>query len=58
MVDSYDAWHARLLGHVNYKYTKTLQHLGLIYEIKNIDINKCEICAETKLTKRYIILFK
>ena len=56
MLDSYDLRHARL-EHVNNKYIKSLQHRGLISKIKNGDNSKCEVCAETKLTK-HIFLFK
>ena len=51
LIDSFDMWHARV-GHVHESYVIRLQNLGIIPKIKNNMENKCEICVETKLTKR------
>src|SRR5262249_29873482 len=39
-------------GHVNFSYIKKMQHLDLISRTNNSPINKCEICAESKMTKK------
>ena len=49
IIDSISLWHARL-GHVNISYIKKMQSCGLISGV-NDKMDKCEICAETKLTK-------
>lgn len=51
LIDSYDVWHARL-GHVSIGYIKKMQVLGLIFGINTICMNKCEISAKTKQTKK------
>ena len=51
LVDSYDAWHARL-GHVSSGYIKKMQSLGLINNIDYLGLSKCQICATSKLTKK------
>ena len=56
MVDSVDLWHARL-GHVNMSYVKKLQQLGIIVANSSTCPNKCEICVESKLTKKLVTLF-
>ena len=47
---SYDVWHSRL-GHVNPTYVMKLQRLSLI-NMHDKQIKKCEICVESKLTKK------
>ena len=49
LVDSYDAWHARL-GHVSCGYIKKMQSLGLTNNIDYSCLSKCQICATSKLT--------
>ena len=51
LLDSIDMWHARL-GHVSICYIKKMQSLDLISSISSTCMNKCKICAETKLTKK------
>jgi len=51
MLDSIDTWHSRL-GDVSISYIKKMQSLGLITKINYSCLNKREICAETKLTKK------
>jgi len=51
LIDSYDIWYARL-GHVSISYIKKMQSLGLINGINNSCMDKCEICVETKLSKK------
>ena len=51
LIDSFDLWHARL-GHVHKTYVTRLQQLGIIPKIYDNMKNKCQVCAETKLTKR------
>ena len=43
--------HAKL-GHIHRSYIKRLLYLGIIYGINTNDINKCEVCAETKQTRK------
>ena len=50
LIDSYDIWHARL-GHANPTYVMKLQQLGLINK-HDKQSKKCEICVESKLTKK------
>lgn len=54
MIDSIDLWHGKL-GHVSILYVKKMQSLSLISSIKNECFNKCEICVETKSTKKTCI---
>ena len=51
---SFSLWHARL-GHVNFGYLKKMQSLGLISGIETNTIDKCQICIETKITKKTCI---
>ncbi|KAK6785962.1 hypothetical protein RDI58_014487 [Solanum bulbocastanum] len=51
MIESISLWHARL-GHINFSYIKNMQLLGLISDLDSNNINKCEICAEAKTTKK------
>ncbi|XP_071940012.1 uncharacterized protein [Coffea arabica] len=53
IIDSISLWHARL-GHVNMSYIKKMQSCGLISGV-NDKMDKCEICAETKMTKKTCI---
>ena len=50
LIDFYYIWHARL-GHVNPTYVMKLQQLGLI-NMHDKQSKKCEICVESKLTKK------
>jgi len=51
MLDFFDLWHARL-GHVSVSYIKKMRNHGLISGIKNSYLNKCEVCIESKSTKK------
>ena len=50
IVDSLYMWHARL-GHLNFKYLKFMSKHGMI-SYKHDDEKKCEICIQTKMTKK------
>ena len=52
MLDSLDLWHGRL-GHVNYSYLKRMKQLGLL-NIMSVpyDQEKCQVCVESKSTKK------
>lgn len=50
LVDSFDVWHGRL-GHVNFGYIKKMKEMGLIPTVNEKHVDKCEVCAETKITK-------
>ncbi|CAH9143287.1 unnamed protein product [Cuscuta epithymum] len=51
LIDSYDMWHARL-GHVSDSYIKLLNDCGLISSGKKLSLEKCDICVESKQTKK------
>ena len=51
MIQFVDLWHARL-GLINMSYIQKLQQLGTIVASNSTCPNKCEICVESKLTKR------
>jgi hypothetical protein len=51
LVDSIDIWHGRL-GHVNLGYIKKMKESGIIKSLSETNMDKCEICAETKITKK------
>ena len=51
LVDSYDLWHARL-EHASSGYIKKMKTLGLINNIDNSSLSKCQICATSKQTKK------
>ena len=51
IVDSYDVWHARL-GHVNFSYIKKTVELSLIPKLSVENHGKCEVCVESKTTKK------
>ena len=51
LVDSIDVWHGRL-GHVNLGYIKKIKGCGIINSLSEANMDKCEICAKTKITKR------
>ena len=46
-----DLWHAKL-GHVSLSYLKKMNSLDLIFCLNSSSMNKCEICVETKITKK------
>ena len=50
-IDPINIWHARL-GHVSISYIKKMHNLILISSINNTCMNKCEICVESKRTKK------
>jgi len=50
MIDSCDLWHDKL-GHVGFSYIKKIQDIGLLHNVTT-DLDKCEICAESKSTKK------
>ena len=51
MVESISLWHSRL-GHVNYRSIKNMTNLGLISDCKFDNLSKCEICAQSKITRK------
>ena len=51
MIDSFDLWHGRL-GHVSMPYIKQMSSIGLISNVKMSDMHKCEVCFESKQTKK------
>ena len=51
LVDSINIWHGRL-GHVNLGYIKKMKESGIINSLSETYMDKCEICAETKITKK------
>ena len=51
LVDFIDVWHGRL-GHVNLGYIKKMKECGIINSLSKANMDKCEICAETKITKK------
>ena len=51
LVDSIDVWHGRL-GHINLGYIKKMKECGIINSLSEANMKKCEICAETKITKK------
>ena len=50
LVDSINIWQGRL-GHVNLGYIKKKKKNGIINSLSETNMDKCEICAETKITK-------
>ena len=50
-VDSIDLWHAGL-WQVNFSYVKKMKQLGLITSNNNTCMQKCDVCAESKQTKK------
>lgn len=51
LVDSLSMWHGRL-GHIGMSYVKKMEQLGLISNLINDETYKCEICVESKQTKK------
>jgi len=51
MIDSCDFWHNRL-GHVGFSYIKKMKDIGLLHNVTISDHDKCEICVESKSTKK------
>ena len=51
LVDCCDIWPA-ILRHVSSEYIKKMQTLGLINNINYSSLNKCQICATSKLTRK------
>ena len=50
-VNSSELWHARL-GHINFGYLKKMQSVGLISGFNSSSMDKCQICVESKITKK------
>ena len=51
LVDSIDVWYGRL-GHINLGNIKKMKESGIINSLSEANMDKCEICAETKITKK------
>ena len=51
LVDSINVWHGRL-GHVNFGYIKKMKKCFIINSQNEANMDKCEIYAETKITKK------
>ena len=47
----YDVWHGRL-GHVNFSHTKKIVELSLIPKLSLENLGKCEVCVESRTTKK------
>lgn len=50
LIDLYDIWHARQ-EHLNSSYAFKLKNLGII-KLHDKQTRKCEICVESKITKK------
>ena len=51
IVISCDVWYGRL-GHVNFSYIKKMVELSLIPKLSLKNLGKCEVCVESKPTKK------
>ena len=51
IVVSCDLWHGRF-GHVNFSYMKKMVKLSLIPNLSLENLGKCEVCVESKTTKK------
>ena len=51
IVVSCDVLHGRL-GHVNFSYIKKMVELSLISKLSLENLGKCEVCVESKTTKK------
>ena len=51
IIVSYDVWHYRL-GHVNFSYFKKMVELSLVPKLSLENLGKCEVCVESKTTKK------
>ena len=51
IVISCDVWYGRL-GHVNFSYIKKMVELSLIPKLSLKNLGKCEVCVESKTTKK------
>ena len=51
LIDSCDLWHGRL-GHAGFSYIKKMKEIGLLRNVTTSDHDKCEICVESKSTKK------
>ena len=51
IVDSCDVWHGRL-GHVNFSYIRKIGELSLITKLFLENLEKCEVCVESKTIKK------
>ena len=51
IVVSCDVWHG-ILGHVNFSYIKKIFELSLIPKLSLENLGKCEVCVESKTTKK------
>jgi hypothetical protein len=54
LVDSINTWHGRL-GHVNLGYIKKMKETGIINSLSETNMDKYEVCAETKITKKNLV---
>ena len=51
IVVSWDIWNGRL-GHVSFSYIKKMVELSLIPKFSLENLGKCEVCVESKTTKK------
>ena len=51
IIVSCDVWHGRL-GHVNFYYINKMVELSLIPKFSLENLGKCEVCLESKTTKK------
>jgi hypothetical protein len=54
LVDSINIWHGRL-GHVNFGYIKKMKETRIINSPSETNMDKCEVCAEIKITKKHLV---
>ena len=47
MIDSCDR-----LGHVGFSYIKKMKDIGLLHNVTEFNHDKCEICVESKFTRK------
>ena len=57
IVASCDVWHGRL-GQVNFSYIKKMVKLSVIPNLPLENLRKCEVCVESKTTKKSCKLVK
>ena len=51
LVDYIKTWHGRL-QHINLGYIKKMKETRIINSLNETNMDKCEVCAETKITKK------
>jgi hypothetical protein len=54
LVDSINIWHGRL-GHINLEHINKMKETGIINSLSETNMDKCEVCVETKITKKNLV---